>query len=184
MSELAGDAIAPGKIISYLTGFHGARDLTAQLVVRMQRGAQKVVLIDAGNCFHPYLFRRHGLTKGELYGALENILISRPFTIHQLRSVTDSGLKTVLAESASTSLLIPMLTSMFYDEDLRDDEALAVFRAILSNVVSVTKERSLATVVTAEPNAFFARRSEMLVGELEEVGKVMRWGGQSRASGT
>jgi hypothetical protein len=115
---LLGKENAIGKI-----NVAGSASECLELSVSLQ-GISKVLFIDAGNCFNPFFIHRNFRDKINTKEALENIFISRPFTIYQLKeaiSQIDSQLITYKV------LIIHCIDDLFYEDGIKIWEAREVF---------------------------------------------------------
>ena len=116
--------------------------------------------IDAGNSFDVYLFtalaRRHGLDYGS---ALGRQLLSRAFTIYELRSlIEDSSVFTL----RKPKLLVVSEVFSLFTEDIDRYEVQRVFRNISSAVSGVSEREGVHVLLTS------AARHELIAPILEE----------------
>lgn len=104
-----------------------------------------VVFIDAGNCSDIYecvdFARQYGLDSDNI---LDRIIVSRPFTIHQLARLLVYELKSVMQRFAAKVIVISDLLQMFIqDPQLDPDEA----RWLLNEVASMIRKFSARALV-------------------------------------
>ncbi len=117
--------------------------------------------IDAGNSFDVYLFtalaRKHHL---DYDSALNRQLLSRAFTIYELRSLIEDS-ETVFAVRKPKLLIVSEVFSLF-TEDIDKYEARRVFRNIASSVSETNKREGVPILLTS------ATRHELITPILEE----------------
>jgi hypothetical protein len=109
------------------------------LAVKLQSVSQ-TVFIDAGNVFDPYSI---GRTCKEPKEVLNNILISRPFTIYQLKSLI-FNLEDVVPKSR---VVIISSIDALYRDGSRAREAPFILTQTLSQLKHVTVKHGLLTFV-------------------------------------
>lgn len=110
--------------------------LTALKQSVLHSTAKKVLFIDCANAFDPYKVLQLSNNRLKAKKALGNIMISRPFTIFQLKRLIE---KDVLKESkkADPSLLVFFgITQMFLDDDIKIEERKAVLLSIAKSIHS------------------------------------------------
>lgn len=117
--------------------------------------------IDGGNSFDIYLFtelaHRHGLA---YTGALDRQLLSRAFTIYELRSLIGES-AAVFAASKPKLLVVSEVFSLF-NADVEKDEARRVVQEIASSISEVSRREEVPILMTS------ASRPEPLAQILEE----------------
>ena len=117
-------------------------------------------LIDAGNSFDVYLFtslaRKYGL---EYDLALSRQLLSRAFTIYELRSLIEDS--AVFSLRKPKLLVVSEVFSLFTD-DIDSYEARRVFRVVAEAVAEVSKREGVPALLTS------SRRHELITPILEE----------------
>ena len=117
--------------------------------------------IDGGNSFDIYLFtelaHRHHLAYNK---ALERQLLSRAFTIYELRSLIE-GSAAVFATRKPKLLVVSEFFSLF-NEDVEKGEARRVVSDIASSISEVGEREQVPILITS------ANRPEPLVSILEE----------------
>ena len=117
--------------------------------------------IDAGNSFDVYLFtalaRKYHL---DYDSALNQQLLSRAFTIYELRSLMEDS-ETAFAVRKPKLLIVSEVFSLFTD-DIDRYEARRVFRNIASSVSEISKREGVPILLTS------ATRHELITPLLEE----------------
>jgi hypothetical protein len=133
----------------------------AQLSVAKGGVNGSAFFIDAGNSFDIYLFtalaRKYRL---DYDSALNRQLLSRAFTIYELRSLIEDS-ETVFAVRKPKLLIVSEVFSLFA-EDIDKYEARRVFRNIASSVSEVSKREGVPILLTS------ATRHELIAPILEE----------------
>ncbi len=117
---LEGQSFESGKI-TIVQGATSCLDLSVQM-----QPLSKVLFIDAGNVFNPYYIHRNFREIADVKTALENISVSRPFTIYQLRQIIEFEAEKQL-QNGSRVLIIPCIDDPFYEDGLQVWEANEVF---------------------------------------------------------
>jgi hypothetical protein len=117
--------------------------------------------IDGGNSFDVYLFtelaRKHHIAYNK---ALYRQLLSRAFTIYELRSLIE-GSAAVFATKKPKLLVISEVFSLF-NEDVEKAEARKVIHDIASSISEISEREEVPILITS------ASRPELLVPILEE----------------
>jgi len=162
--------LKPGTI-ALLTGPEVSIQAAERYCVRAQLPAKRggldgsAYFIDGGNSFDVYLFtalvRRHHL---DYDAALNRQLLSRAFTIYELRSLVEDS-ETVFMTRRPKLLVVSEVFSLF-TEDTDRYEARRVFRSIASAISEVNRRQQVPVLLTA------AKRDERLTPILEEQSTV------------
>ncbi len=101
----------------------------------------KIIFIDAGNVFNPYYIHRNFRSQINTREALENIRISRPFTIYQLRSLISHELENQL-NSNFKIIIIPCIDDLFYGDSLDRIETKEVFKQTIERLKEVIEKKN------------------------------------------
>jgi hypothetical protein len=125
-----------GKI-TIVQGATFCLDLSVQL-----QPLSKVLFIDAGNVFNPYYIHRNFREQVDVKQALENISVSRPFTIYQLRQVVEFEIEKQL-QSGFRVLIIPCIDDLFYEDGLQIWEAREVFLQTMKSLDALVKKQNI-----------------------------------------
>lgn len=109
-------------------------------------GSQNVVIIDAGNKSDFYqtvdFVKQYGLS---LKSALDRIIVSRTFTIYQLRSLLVRELPKVAQTYQSAVVFVPGLLDLFDDPNIKKKEA----KRIIERIMSLINQASSKILVVA-----------------------------------
>lgn len=153
--------------IALLTGPEVCLQAAERYCVRAQLPTKKggldgsAFFIDGGNSFDVYLFtalvRRHHL---DYDTALDRQLLSRAFTIYELRSLIEDS-EAVFMTRRPKLLVVSEVFSLF-TEDIDRYEARRVFRNIASAVSDISRRQQVPVLLTA------TKRNELLTPVLEE----------------
>jgi hypothetical protein len=157
--------------IALLTGSEVRLQAAERYCVRAQLSEAKgglngsAFFIDAGNSFDVYLFtalaRKYHL---DYDSALNRQLLSRAFTIYELRSLIEDS-ETAFAFRKPKLLVVSEVFSLF-TEDIDKYEARRVFRNIASSVSEISKREEVPILLTS------ATRHELIASILEELCSV------------
>ena len=190
MNEL--DAFLDGFEPGYFTTFYGSRFgyyLSKLLCVRAQLPQEhngldsKVVFIDGGNSFDPYVVsaiaQQHGL---DPQGVLEKIFISRAFTAYQLTSLVFEKLNEALEKSESKVVVISDIISLFLDRDVPKTESKDIFNRLATYLARLALDKQLLILATHYPRweskrsifleAMLLGRSDIVIRLAERYGAV------------
>jgi len=142
--------------VALLTGSRIRLEAAESYCVRAQLPAARgglegsAYFIDAGNSFDVYLFtdlaRKYHLNYDS---ALSTQLLSRAFTVYELRSLVE-GSEAVLARKPKPKLLIISEVFSLFTEDVDGYEAKRVFRSIASSVSDISKRQGVPILLTSE----------------------------------
>lgn len=138
---------------------HNANLLLTRLLVRALLPANhgglnspNVVVVDAGNKSDFYqtvnFVRQYGL---EIKSTLDRIIVSRPFTIYQLRRLLQELSKTVQKYQAR-AVIIPSLLDLFDDPSVKKKEAKQVIERILKSINDISTK--LLVITSMQPNDY------------------------------
>lgn len=125
-----------------VTILRGDRQLVKRLCMSLSLKLQEFshpIFIDSGNAFNPYMIQK--MTR-DPKAALNNILISRPFTIHQLKTLVCN--LPDLCESRKV-VIISSIDHLFRDADMREGEF--VLEEIMAELQFLTRKFDLITIV-------------------------------------
>lgn len=109
-------------------------------------GSPKVVIIDAGNKSDFYqtvdFVKQYGLN---LKSALDRIIVSRTFTIYQLRSLLVREMPKIAQKYQSVVVFVPGLLDLFDDPNIKKKEA----KRIIERIMRLIDQASSKTLVIA-----------------------------------
>lgn len=106
---------------------------------------EKVLYIDGGNNFSPYYFYKIHNNPKKTREILNNILISRPFTIYQLKQLI-KNLDSSLNETCAKKLIVSRLSDLFSDEDISSIEREAIIRHISKKLREIKCSDAIITL--------------------------------------
>jgi len=109
----------------------------------------ETIYIDAGMRANPYQIARYArqleLDQREV---LQNVLLSRAFTVHQLSTILHDLLEPMLQSHNPRTLLIGMLPALYHDPELSRREAQTLLLQDLQKIQQLTTTYRLITVCT------------------------------------
>lgn len=104
-------------------------------------GSPYAIVIDAGNKSDFYqtvnFVRQYGL---HLKDALDRIIVSRTFTIYQLKRLLQQDLPRVIACYPSRIIVVPGLLDMFEDPNINKNEAKTILDRIMKSIDTLAKQ--------------------------------------------
>ena len=107
------------------------------------------IFIDGGNCSDPYLFaayaRRYRI---EPKKALQRVLTSRAFTIHQLADLLIRELPQILGQSESRLVILADILSMFNDPQVDQQESKRIVEEIGRSIERMKDEVETVVIST------------------------------------
>ncbi|MGE4274649.1 MAG: hypothetical protein AB7E27_01145 [Candidatus Methanomethylophilaceae archaeon] len=113
------------------------------------RGAP-VYWVDGGNVLDPHrlsrMMRRQG---GNPRLALEWVHVSRAFTAHQMSTIVEERLETVIRENGRGMVLLPRLSSPYLDEDMDRSEAQHLLRSSMRCLQGLSRSLQVPVAVSA-----------------------------------
>ncbi len=155
--------------VALLTGSRIRLEAAESYCIRAQLPAARggldgsAYFIDAGNSFDVYLFtalaRKYRL---DYDSALSTQLLSRAFTVYELRSLIEKSEAVLAARKPKPKLLIISEVFSLFTEDVDDYEAKRVFLSIASSVSDVSKRQGVPILLTSET------RHDLITPILEE----------------
>jgi hypothetical protein len=139
MQELALDRNLYGKVTLLRGDPSLIKRLCISLAIKLQPLGQPL-FIDAANSFDPYIIQR--TCRKDARDVLNNILISRPFTLYQLKSLIYN-----LGELAQEHkvVIISSIDLLARDFQGKEKELALVLEQMLSQLQQVTREHGLIT---------------------------------------
>lgn len=109
----------------------------------------ETIYIDAGMRANPYQIARYArLLELDQQEVLQNVLLSRAFTVHQLSTILHHLLEPVLQNHNPRTLLIGMLPALYHDPELSRREAQTLLLQDLQKIQQLTTTYRLITVCT------------------------------------
>lgn len=160
-----GQLFEAGKI-TVVQGATACLDLSVQM-----QPISKILFIDAGNVFNPYYIHRNFREITDTKAALENISISRPFTIYQLRQLVEFEVGQQLSSSHRV-LIIPCIDDLFYEDGLQVWEAREVFLQTMKSLEALAKSQNVFCLISFVGRYF---------RKMHEESANLQGGGRARA---
>ena len=125
---------------------HNANLLLTRLCVRALLPANHggldsphVLIVDAGNKSDYYqtvnFVRQYGL---DLHNALDRIIVSRTFTIHQLKSLLQRDLPKMVQKYQARVIIVPGLLDLFEDPNIKKKEAKRIIQRIMQSISALS----------------------------------------------
>jgi hypothetical protein len=136
-------------------GDRTAHELSERLCLKAQMSNShgglnsKVIFIDGGNIFDPYLISRYA----DQYGirrekALEGIQIGRAFTCYQLTYLIMKILPEALERYKAKLAIVSDITKLYTDSDIEEREAFDTFNKISAFLAKLAEKKSATVLVT------------------------------------
>lgn len=125
-------------------------DLPAQLCVNTYRTFHsETIYIDGGMCANPYQIARYArMLELDQQDVLENVLMSRAFTVYQLSTLIHEMLEPMIQKRSPRTLLIGMLPALYLDPEVPAREAQTLLSSDLRKIQDLTARYQLITVFT------------------------------------
>jgi hypothetical protein len=125
-------------------------DLPNQICVNTYRTFHsETIYIDAGMCANPYQIARYArLLELDQREVLQNVVMSRAFTVHQLSTIIQELLEPMIQKCSPRTLLIGMLPALYHDHELSSREAQTLLTQDLTKIQQLTTHYTLITVCT------------------------------------
>ena len=118
----------------------------------------RVVFIDGGNTFDPYVVSAIAQEFGlEPRSVLEKILISRAFTAYQLTALVFEKLEEALKRYRSKLVVISDITGLFLDRDVPRVEGRDIFLKMTQYLSEVASRRRAVVVASYVPRPYSSR---------------------------
>ena len=109
----------------------------------------ETIYIDAGMRANPYQIARYArLLELDQREVLQNVLMSRAFTVYQLSTILQELLEPLIQNHSPRTLLIGMLPALYQDPELSRREAQTLLSQDLAKIQQLTATYHLITVCT------------------------------------
>jgi len=109
----------------------------------------ETIYIDAGMRANPYQIARYArLLELDQREVLQNVLMSRAFTVYQLSTILQDLLEPTIQNHSPRTLLIGMLPALYHDPELSPQEAQTLLSQDLQKIQQLTTSYHLITVCT------------------------------------
>jgi len=148
------DALLGGFKAGETTLVDGNSTLIAQLPDRLSVHTYhtfhaETIYLDAGMRADPYRIARYARTlELDQQEVLENIVISRAFTVYQLSTLIRDLLEPLIQKKHPRTLVIGMLPALYSDPDVQPHEAETLLAGDLQKLKELTTQYNLITVAT------------------------------------
>jgi len=153
----------------------------AQLALREGGLEPKAVFIDGGNTFDPCSIAEYAeqlsLDSDEV---LENVLVSRAFTCHQLTSLIANNLKPWIDRLNIKLAVISNILEPYCDPDIAKKQSSIFFKVALNSLVNTIREKKIVAIGTSlddehiRKNSFFKQIAyhSNIIAKLEDYGDL------------
>jgi len=178
-----------GKLnLGHLLFLHGAQRclalsellcVQAQLALTEGGLESKAIFIDGGNTFDPCLIAEYAEQLSlDSDKVLENILVSRAFTCHQLTSLIANNLKPWIDRLNIKLAVISNILEPYSDPDIAKKQSLIFFKVALNSLISMIREKKIVAIGTSldderiRKNSFFKQIAyhSNIIAKLEDHG--------------
>lgn len=165
--KAVGDVFFPERLpAGKLCLLWGEGDLTS-LVLRLAAGrlagGKKMLVLDGGNWFNPYVISRAvRLVDARADEVLEHLLVSRAFTCHQMETAVREELGKAFARCGASVAIVLGLLETFYDEAVARAEAERLLNRLLGTLHGLVKEGRQIIVVERPPRGLAKDRLSFL----------------------
>jgi RecA/RadA recombinase len=125
-------------------------DLPNQLCVNTYRTFHsETIYIDGGMCANPYRIARYArMLELDQQDVLENVVMSRAFTVYQLSTLIHEMLEPMIQKRSPRTLIIGMLPALYLDPEVPVREAQTLLSSDLQKIQDLTARYQLITVFT------------------------------------
>jgi RecA/RadA recombinase len=125
-------------------------DLPHQLCVNTYRTFRsETIYIDGGMCANPYRIARYArMLELNQQEALQNVVMSRAFTVYQLSTIIQEMLEPMIQSRSPRTLIIGMLPALYRDPEISPQEAQTLLSQNLEKIQELTTRYNLITVCT------------------------------------
>jgi len=139
-----------------LTVCSNIEDALQQALYFLIRNSQKgkILFVDGANAFDPYLVLRMCGSETRAKNVLNNTLISRPFTIYQLKRLIDSELSDAVKHNNAKEVIIFGITDLFLSEDLEEQERRIILNAISQKLLDYELKNKWKIRIYLQDNPF------------------------------
>jgi Rad51 len=125
-------------------------DLPNQLCVNTYKMFRsETIYIDGGMCANPYWIARYArILELDQQDVLENVVVSRAFTVYQLSTLIQEMLEPMIQKRSPRTLIIGMLPALYLDPEISPREAQVLLSQDLQKIQALTTRYNLITVCT------------------------------------
>jgi hypothetical protein len=109
----------------------------------------ETIYIDGGMCANPYRIARYARSLDlNQHDVLENVQLSRAFTVYQLSAIIQELLEPMIQNHSPRTLIIGMLPALYLDPEISSQEAQTLLVQDLKKLQDLTTRYTLITVCT------------------------------------
>jgi hypothetical protein len=109
----------------------------------------ETIYIDGGMCANPYQIARYARAlELDQQDVLENVMLSRAFTVYQLSTLIQELLEPIIQKRSPRTLIIGMLPALYLDPEISRQEAQTLLAQDLQKLQELTTSYTLITVCT------------------------------------
>lgn len=116
--------------------------------------SKQVLFVDAANAFNPYVVLKLSENRLIAQQCLQNILVSRPFTIHQLQRLLEEELLPASDRRRQAPVILLGLTQLFLDETVDEQERFRVLGVVCRQLHRLSTEQNLSCRIFLADNPF------------------------------
>jgi len=132
----------------------------AQLALKEGGLESKAIFIDGGNTFDPCLIAEYAEQLSlDSDKVLENVLVSRAFTYHQLTSLIANNLKPWIDRLNIKLAVISNILEPYCDPDIARKQSSIFFKVALNSLVSTIREKKIVAIGTSLDDQYVRRNS-------------------------
>jgi hypothetical protein len=139
----------------------------------------ETIYIDGGMCANPYQIARYArLLELDQRDVLENVVISRAFTVYQLSALIQEHLEPLIQNRSPRTLIIGMLPALYLDPDVSPREAQTILTQDLGKLKHLTTRYNLVTVLTnldVMPLTPFRGQGKILYDRVNEIVRIKQF---------
>lgn len=132
-----------GKVLALQGDKATVSTLLISMAVKLQ-SRSKVLYIDSANTFNPLFIKKNYHKHTDL--DLRRIMVARPFTADQLRSIV-SKLDLAATETRAKIFIISDLDGLFYDQSLDENDACFMFSQVVETITRVARKHDAVVLV-------------------------------------
>ena len=147
------DEVLGGLHTGNITAFIGKSKLLSTLLHRVCVNTVDMfhsasIVLDAGNQINPFLLARLArlqITSDE--DVLQNVYLSRAYTIYQLTDLIHSRVESLIQKKRPVTLILTGICSLLADANLSKDEANQMFTSMMKKIKQMTEQYQMAMVI-------------------------------------
>jgi hypothetical protein len=169
----------PEQGLHVFYGLPEALHLFHYFLPRAILGGKRVLCLDGGNRFDPLLIARFARERGMAAGEFgSGIRVARAFTCFQLTELL-VRMPRLLGEFPASVAIVTALPDLYFDEDVREREAVFAFRRALEALRAA--ERRLPVAVFTDATSGGSPRRGLFQELIREAAQVLRFRAQEGA---